>query len=67
MVTDQNNQFRLSGQYFVAATDGSNVNRARLFQLAVPIGSEPGPAAIAAARGQIIADLAVMIAKNGLR
>lgn len=67
MLTDRQNQFRLSGQYFVASTDGSNVNRSRLFQLTVPITGEPGPATTAAARGQIIADLALIIAKNGLR
>ncbi len=66
MLTDQANRFRLSGQYFVAGSNGT-VNRSRLFNLAVPIAGEPGPAAMAAARGQIIADLAVLIAKDGLR
>jgi len=66
MLTDQANQFRLSGQYFVAGSSG-NVNRSRLFNLAVPIAGEPGPASMAAARGQIISDLALMIAKDGLR
>ena len=66
MVTDLAGNFRLSGQYFVAATNGG-VNRSRLFTLTVPITGEPGPAAMATARGQIIADLALLIARDGLR
>ena len=66
MLTDQGNLFRLSGQYFVAGSNGT-INRSRLFNLAVPIPGEPGPATMAAARGQIIADLALLIAKDGMR
>ena len=66
MLTDEANQFRLSGQYFVAAINGG-ANRSRLFNLSVPIIGEPGPAAIAAARGQVFTDFALMIAKDGLR
>lgn len=66
MLTDQAGNYRLSGQYFVAANSGA-VNRSRLFSLSVPLQGEPGPATMAAARGQIIADLALLIAKDGLR
>ncbi len=66
MLSDEAGSFRLSGQYFVAANSGA-VNRARLFSLTVPIPGDPGPAAMAAARGQIISDLALLIARDGLR
>ena len=57
---------RLSGQYFVADMDGRGRDRARLFSLATPIVSEAGVTDAIAARGKLIADLAVMIAKDGL-
>lgn len=66
MLTDRENRFRLTGQYFVATT-GGGLNRSRLFQLAVPITGDGTPAEIAAARGKIISDLAVLIARDGLR
>ena len=56
---------RAAGQYFVAVEEGRE--RAGLFDLAVPFSPEGGPAAIAAARGQIILDLATFIARDGLR
>ncbi|MCG6904931.1 MAG: PqiC family protein [Rhodobacter sp.] len=67
MLTDRQNNFKLSGQYFVGSTDGSERNRARVFQLSVPLTTAPDPFAMAAARGQIIADLALLIARNGLK
>lgn len=54
------------GQYFVAVSDGRR-ERSGLFDLAVPFDPAGGPQAIAAARGQVIRDLAVHIAANGLR
>lgn len=60
-------EFRLSGQYFIAALDGSRRDRARLFSLSVPLPEEAGPAAIAAARSSAMSDLALQIARDGLR
>lgn len=57
--------FRLAGQYFISSESGRA--RARLFDLSVPLPDEGGAAAIAAARGQALRDLAVEIARNGLR
>ena len=67
MLTDAQNRFKLSGQYFVGSTDGSNRTRARVFALTVPLAQGTGPKSMAAARGQIIADLALLIAKDGLK
>ncbi|QFT58120.1 hypothetical protein FIU94_04730 [Sulfitobacter sp. THAF37] len=58
--------FRASGQYFVAVTDGRR-ERSGLFDLSVPFDPEGGVGAIAAARGQLILDLARLIAREGLR
>ncbi len=67
MLTDRQNRFRLSGQYFVGPTEGSGRARARVFDLSVPISDIADPIAMAAARGQIISDLALLIARDGLR
>ncbi|MBS0124981.1 PqiC family protein [Thetidibacter halocola] len=58
--------FRLAGQVFVAPEDGGR-DRARGFEIETPIGAEGGPAAIAAARAQAVTQLALFVAKNGLR
>ncbi len=60
--------FRATGQFFVAVEDGRE--RSGLFDLSVPLSAaeaDTSPATIAAARGQIILDLAEFIAKEGLR
>ena len=60
--------FRATGQFFVAVEEGRE--RSGLFDLNVPLSAEgaaASPAAVAAARGRIILDLAEFIAKNGLR
>lgn len=59
-------EFRASGQYFVAVRDGGR-ERSGLFDLKVAFDPAGGPNAIAAARGQLILDLARYIARNGLR
>ncbi|WP_135506911.1 PqiC family protein [Roseovarius aestuariivivens] len=64
MLPGADNVFRLSGQYFVAPENGRD--RSRLFDLAVPIVAE-GAGGIAAARGRAVQDLALDIARNGLR
>ncbi len=67
LVADASGAFVLSGQYFVAAQDGSDRDRAREFRVAAPLAPDAGPAAIAAARGQATAALAQEIAAEGLR
>lgn len=59
-------QFRASGQYYVSVSTGGR-ERSGLFDLSVPYDVAGGPPAIAAARGQVIADLALFIARDGLR
>lgn len=66
LVAGTDGQFRTSGQYFVAVRDGGR-ERSGLFDLTVPYNVEGGPNAIAAARGQIILDLATYVAQKGLR
>lgn len=66
LVAGDDGQYRASGQYFVAVPDGRR-ERSGLFDLAVAFDPLAGPSAIASARGQIILDLAVFIARNGLR
>jgi hypothetical protein len=67
MLTTRQNAFKLSGQYFVGPTEGGGRARARVFDLSVPLGQGADPFAMAAARGQIIADLALLIARDGLK
>jgi uncharacterized lipoprotein YmbA len=62
----EDGQFRATGQYFVAVGDGRR-ERSGLFDLAVPFDPVAGPSAIAAARGQVILDLASFLARNALR
>jgi uncharacterized lipoprotein YmbA len=59
--------FRLAGQYFVGAFDGSERARARGFALSVPYDPAGGPPAIAAARATATVQLAEAIARDGLR
>lgn len=58
--------YLLAGQYFVAPLEGRGPDRAVLFSLSEPLaGTEP--ATLAAARGRLLADLALTIARDGLR
>jgi uncharacterized lipoprotein YmbA len=57
--------FRATGQYFVGVYEGRE--RSGQFDLNLAYDAEAGPAAIAQARGQIIADLAKYLASKGLR
>ncbi|WP_299284689.1 membrane integrity-associated transporter subunit PqiC [uncultured Tateyamaria sp.] len=66
LVANALGQYRATGQYFVSVSDGRR-ERSGVFDLSVPYAVDGGPQAIAAARGQIIADLSVFIAQNGLR
>jgi uncharacterized lipoprotein YmbA len=66
LVASTTGEFRTSGQYFVGVRDGGR-ERSGLFDLSVTFDPKGGPNAIAAARGQLILDLASYIAKNGLR
>lgn len=71
MLARQAGSFRLVGQYFVTSESGRA--RARLFAIEVPMATPAGPdagpeaSALAQARGQAVRDLAVEIARNGLR
>ena len=60
-------QFRLKGQYFVAPADPNRRERARLFDISVPYAPDGGIPAIARARSEAVADLAILIAREGLR
>lgn len=65
MLAQGTGTFRLSGQYFVSSEVGRD--HAALFDISVPIPGEATPADIAAARGQAVRDLALTIARDGLR
>lgn len=65
MLAQEGGSFRLAGQYFVSSETGRA--RAQLFDLSVPVQVEAGATAIAAARGQAVRDLAIAIARDGLR
>ncbi|WP_375686997.1 membrane integrity-associated transporter subunit PqiC [Pseudooceanicola sp. LIPI14-2-Ac024] len=66
MFADGDTRFVISGQYFVAPEDGGR-DRAGVFTLAAPVATDGGPAALAAARGQVVRELAQLIARQGLR
>lgn len=66
LIAEATGTYRATGQYFVAVSDGRR-ERSGLFDLAVAFDPAGGPQAIAAARGQIILDLAQFVAANGLR
>lgn len=65
-VAEETGTFRATGQYFVAVPDGRR-ERSGFFDLTVPYPEDGGLPEIARARGQIIADLAAFIARDGLR
>lgn len=57
--------YRLSGRYFVSDAGAGGANQARSFDITIPLGEKPGPAAIAQAQSQAIAQLARQIAVLG--
>ncbi|MBT9384172.1 PqiC family protein [Pseudooceanicola sp. CBS1P-1] len=65
MVTEADGSFHLAGQYFVAP-DSEARGRSGLFELEAPVAGE-NAAALAAARAQVMAELAALIAQKGLR
>lgn len=65
ILAQSNGTFRLAGQYFVATETGRD--RARLFDLSVPIEGVDTVAGIAKARGQAVRNLVIEIARAGLR
>ena len=65
MLARADGTFVLSGQYFVTAKTGRE--HAHLFELSAKIPLEPTPEDVAAARAQVVRDLAVDIARRGLR
>lgn len=66
LIATSTGEFITSGQYFVGVRDGRR-ERSGLFDLEVSFDPKRGPNALAAARGQLILDLARYVAKNGLR
>jgi len=67
MLAEADGRFRLAGQYYVAPEAFGSPERSRLFDLSVPYVAGGGYSAIAAARAQAITDLALLIAREGLR
>lgn len=66
LIATTTGEFTTSGQYFVGVRDGGR-ERSGLFDLSVSYDPTAGPNALAAARGQLILDLATFVAKTGLR
>ena len=66
LIATTTGEFQTSGQYFVSVRDGGR-ERSGLFDLRVSYDPKGGPNALAAARGQLILDLASHVAKKGLR
>ncbi|WOI55614.1 membrane integrity-associated transporter subunit PqiC [Palleronia sp. LCG004] len=58
-------RYRIAGQYFVASVDGERRDTARRFDLSAPIVTPTSPA-IAAAKAEVIDQLAQLIARDGL-
>ncbi|MFW2543610.1 PqiC family protein [Primorskyibacter sp. 2E107] len=58
--------FRMTGQMFVAPED-YGTDRARRFEIDVPVTGEMTPGAIAAARAAAVSQLAEFVARQGLR
>ncbi|MFK7870245.1 MAG: membrane integrity-associated transporter subunit PqiC [Roseobacter sp.] len=58
-------RYQARGQYFVSSLERRE--RAGLFDLTVPYDLEAGPAALARARGQVIADLALLLTRDALQ
>ena len=65
MLARADGTFVLSGQYFVTAETGRE--HAHLFDLSVPVAPARTPEDLARARSQVVRDLAVDIARRGLR
>ncbi|QFU09316.1 hypothetical protein PARPLA_02282 [Rhodobacteraceae bacterium THAF1] len=57
--------YRMDGQYFVGSPQGTSGERARRFSLQTPF-QTLAPSSIAAARAKLTADLADLIARDGL-
>ena len=59
--------FRIAGQVFVAPEEAVGRDRARRFEIEVPVGEISSAASIASARAAAVRELAVIIARDGLR
>ena len=67
LLADEDNNLAMSGQAFVADLTGHSRDRALVFSLTQPINDVPSPSNAAEARSAIVAQLAVLIARSGLR
>ena len=59
--------YRVRGMAFVAPAGDKGRDRARSFELSVPYDQASGYSAIAAARSALIAQLAMMVVRQGMR
>ena len=66
MIATEAGVYRMAGQYFVAPLDGRGPDRAELFALEAPLADDAAQT-IAASRNALIAELALLIASEGLR
>lgn len=66
LLATEDGEYVISGQYFVAPMDARGPDRAALFTLESPLADFSAPA-IAASRNMLIAELALLIATEGLR
>lgn len=67
MVADLSGSFRLAGQYYVAAAPGLGRDRTDFFDITVPLAPGAEAPAIARARSAAVSQLALEIARKGLR
>lgn len=67
LLPDTKGEFRASGLYFVAPSDESGRPHAHAFNIVATFDPEGGYAALSLARGKIVNDLALEIAKSALR
>lgn len=67
LLAEPDGTIRLSGQAFVAPQDGTRGSRALLFDLTETAPVPVTPDGLAVARSRLIADLALLIAREGLR
>lgn len=66
LIARSNGTYNATGQFFVSSDIDENDDFG-LFDLTVPYNVAGGPSAIAEARGQLVLDLAELIAREGLR
>lgn len=66
MLARSDNQFQLTGQYFVVDSEARGRDKSVLFDILEPVAEPYGPAQVAAARANAVAKLAADIAQKAL-